>query len=58
VDEPELHELARQDQRIYESNFAIASPGKNVRITGIRDIVEPRLKVSGDGTVFPGIWDR
>ena len=55
VDESELHELARQDRRICDAHFAIASPGKNVRITGIRDIVEPRIKVSGDGMVFPGI---
>ena len=30
-------------------------PGDKVRITGIRDVVEPRVKVSGAGQVFPGV---
>src|SRR5687767_8753625 len=55
VDEAELLDLARQDSRLGDVSLAIASPGDNVRITGIRDIVEPRIKTSGSGVVFPGI---
>jgi glycine reductase len=55
VDEATLVSLVREDRRITEASLAIARPGENVRITGIRDIVEPRCKVSGNGTVFPGI---
>ncbi|MGH7888280.1 MAG: glycine/sarcosine/betaine reductase component B subunit, partial [Candidatus Binatia bacterium] len=54
VDESALVHLVLEDRRITEASLAIARPGENVRITGIRDIVEPRCKVSG-GTVFPGI---
>jgi glycine reductase len=55
VDETALLDLVRQDPRVREASLAVASPGENVRVTGIRDIVEPRIKVSGGGDVFPGI---
>jgi glycine reductase len=38
-----------------EATVAVARPGENVRITGIRDIVEPRCKATGNGDVFPGV---
>jgi glycine reductase len=55
VDEGALLELARQDPRLCDATLAIASPGDNTRITGIRDIVEPRIKARGGGVIFPGI---
>jgi glycine reductase complex component B subunit alpha and beta len=55
VDEEALIDLLRQDRRIKDPKLAVAAPGENVRITGIRDIVEPRHKVSGSGQVFPGV---
>ena len=47
--------LVLQDSRITEAWLAVAMPGEKTRITGIRDIVEPRYKVSGNGQVFPGV---
>src|SRR5215467_3518459 len=55
VDEPGLINLVLQDPRISDASIAVAMPGERTRITGIRDIVEPRHKVSGRGQVFPGI---
>src|SRR5918995_3422914 len=55
VDEAELVDLVLQDSRITEVWLAVAMPGEKTRITGIRDIVEPRYKVAGNGNVFPGI---
>ena len=55
VDEAELIDLARQDSRLSDISLAVAAPGDNVRITGIRDIVEPRIKAAGGGVVFPGV---
>jgi glycine reductase complex component B subunit alpha and beta len=55
VDERELIALVLQDPRITDATLAVAMPGEKTRITGIRDIVEPRHKVSGNGQVFPGI---
>jgi glycine reductase len=53
----ELADLVRRDHRIEDISFAVVHPGDRVRITGIRDFVEPRVKVSGPGQVFPGDAD-
>lgn len=55
VDETALAGLARQDDRIRSAAFAVVVPGERARITGIRDVVEPRVKIDGPGQVFPGI---
>jgi glycine reductase complex component B subunit alpha and beta len=55
VDETALMDLVLQDPRITDATLAVATPGEKTRITGIRDIVEPRIKVSGNGQVFPGV---
>lgn len=54
MDESGLSELVRQDERVESIAFAVARPGERARVTGIRDIVEPRVKISGQGEVFPG----
>src|SRR5262249_12798248 len=33
----------------------LTHPGESVRITQVSDVVEPRVKVSGGGDVFPGL---
>jgi glycine reductase len=55
VDEPALLEIAGDDPRISDIRLSVAASGDHARVTGIRDIVEPRVKVAGDGAVFPGI---
>ena len=55
VDQPALQETILRDGRIAEVSLAVVCPGDRARITGIRDIVEPRVKASGNGQVFPGI---
>ncbi len=55
VDEGALLALVGADPRIADAALDIAVPGEKTRITGIRDIVEPRFKVSGGGQVFPGV---
>jgi glycine reductase complex component B subunit alpha and beta len=55
VAEQELLHSVLEDQRIEHASVAVAMPGEKVRITGIRDVVEPRVKVCGNGQVFPGI---
>lgn len=55
VDASALVNLVLEDRRITDASLAVARPGEDVRITGIRDIVEPRCKVIGHGTVFPGV---
>jgi len=55
VSELELTEAALADPRVLSANLAIVRPGDSVRVTGIRDVVEPRTKVDSDAQVFPGI---
>ncbi|MBI2364280.1 MAG: hypothetical protein HYV01_04650 [Deltaproteobacteria bacterium] len=55
VDGPALEAMILRDGRIAEASVAVVRPGDKVRITGIRDLVEPRVKVNGNGQVFPGI---
>ncbi|MGH7795950.1 MAG: glycine/sarcosine/betaine reductase component B subunit [Candidatus Binatia bacterium] len=55
VDEAALIALVLEDARVTDATIGVAAPGEKTRITGIRDIVEPRYKVSGSGQVFPGI---
>src|SRR5215472_5003763 len=54
VDPDALTRLVLADHRIETAEFAIACPGDQVRITGVRDVVEPRIKPSGAAQVFPG----
>ena len=55
VDPGALVALILADSRITAAEIAVARPGDNCRITGIRDVVEPRWKVAGAGQVFAGI---
>lgn len=55
IDTAELKHVVLQDKRIQDAWFEVVFPGEKTRITGIRDIVEPRAKVEGRGQVFPGV---
>lgn len=45
-----------EDDRIKTCEVELARPGESVRITPIKDVIEPRVKVSGcDGVCFPGV---
>ena len=47
-----LAEIA--DDRITSIELNIVRPGDNVRIIPVKDVIEPRVKVDGDGGIFPG----
>jgi len=55
VSERELTAGVLRDPRIISADLAIVHPGESVRVTGIRDVVEPRVKVESEAQVFPGI---
>lgn len=55
VDAETLTRDLLKDPRIETARLEAAHPGEKVRITGVRDLVEPRVKVRGGGQVFPGI---
>ena len=55
IDEREVTKIALRDPRIKSAELAVVQPGESVRLTGIRDIVEPRIKVNNEAQVFPGV---
>lgn len=58
VDKAAVLAQLREDPRIASADMEIARPGESVRIWPVRDVVEPRIKVEGPGTVYPGICGR
>lgn len=54
----ELLGLVRQDNHLREAQLDIARPGDPVRIINRTDVIEPKVKVAGDGVVYPGICGR
>jgi len=54
VNKQELIDLLLQDEAIATVEVDIARPGESVRITPVKDVIEPRVKVSGTGGLFPG----
>lgn len=55
VDRQDLTQRVLRDWRIQSARFEIAAPGEPLRVTGIRDAVEPRWKSGGGSQVFPGV---
>ena len=43
---------------IKKAHFDIARPGESVRITPVKDVIEPRVKVEGSGGQFPGVISK
>ena len=58
VSKEELEKKALEDEKIKGVSFDIARPGESVRITPVKDVIEPRVKVEGRGGVFPGVISK
>lgn len=48
----------KEDERIEEVEVDIAMPGERVRIIPVKDVIEPRVKVVGQGNGFPGVTTK
>ena len=57
ADEVFAHVFEDEDVKacIKNAYFDIARPGESVRITPVKDVIEPRVKVEGNGGQFPGV---
>ncbi len=55
LDRAELLQSVARDTRIAGADLHIVRPAEKVRVVAIRDVVEPRVKASGPGCVFPGV---
>ncbi|MEA4919725.1 MAG: glycine/sarcosine/betaine reductase component B subunit [Clostridiaceae bacterium] len=58
VNEAALKSLVLEDEELKDVHFDVAKPGESVRITPVKDVIEPRVKVEGPGGVFPGVISK
>ena len=58
VNKEELVKAVFEDDAIESVDLEIARPGESVRITPVKDVIEPRVKVEGRGGIFPGILSK
>ncbi len=58
VNEKEIINLVMEDERIKSVKIDLAKPGEETRITPVKDVIEPRVKVEGQGGIFPGVINK
>ncbi len=58
LNKQELLEGVLQDPRVAKADIVIAKPGELTRIIDYESIIEPKLKVQGTGTPYPGVCGR
>lgn len=55
VSEEAVKAIVLEDEKIKSVALDVAKPGESVRITPVKDVIEPRVKVEGNGGIFPGV---
>lgn len=55
VDKNNLIAKLKEDERITDVKLDVARPGEKVRIIPVKDVIEPRVKISGGLDGFPGV---
>ncbi|SHJ04210.1 glycine reductase [Geosporobacter subterraneus DSM 17957] len=58
VNKQEVINLIMEDEHIKSVDVDLAKPGEETRITPVKDVIEPRVKVEGPGGVFPGVINK
>ncbi|MGX6977916.1 glycine/sarcosine/betaine reductase component B subunit [Vagococcus elongatus] len=51
-------DIVLEDDRLAECSVEIAKPGESVRITPVKDVIEPRCKVDSSSGIFPGVINK
>jgi glycine reductase len=54
----DIVKLVLEDERLQKCTVDLAKPGEEVRITPVKDVIEPRVKVEGEGAIFPGVINK
>jgi len=58
VSEEAVKEIVLEDEKLKSVALDIAKPGESTRITPVKDVIEPRVKVEGRGGIFPGVISK
>ena len=55
IDANDLTSKLKEDINIKDIKVDIAKPGEKARIIPVKDVIEPRVKIEGEGNGFPGV---
>lgn len=58
VNPEDIKNLVLQDENLASVSVDVARPGESIRITPVKDVIEPRVKVEGSGSMFPGMISK
>ena len=58
VNPKDLEDLILKDDHLTSIRVDVAKPGQSVRITPVKDVIQPSVKVSGAGGIFPGVISK
>ncbi|MCC5910283.1 MAG: glycine/sarcosine/betaine reductase component B subunit [Clostridiaceae bacterium] len=58
INKEELLAAVGGDEHIKSIDVELAHPGEEIRITPVKDVIEPRVKVEGPGGIFPGMLSK
>jgi len=58
INEKEIVNHILEDDHIKSVKIELAKPGEETRITPVKDVIEPRVKVEGKGGIFPGMISK
>lgn len=54
INKEELTKILLEDDHLAAVEFELAHPGESTRIMPVKDAIEPRCKLEGQGEIFPG----
>ena len=55
IDKESIIEALKDDVNVKDVKIDIAKPGDKTRIIPVKDVIEPRVKIEGEGNGFPGV---
>ncbi len=58
INKEEMIKEISNDDHIKSIDIELVRPGESVRITPVKDVIEPRVKVEGNGGLFPGFLSK
>ena len=58
INTQEIIDIVLEDEHLAECRVEIAKPGESVRITPVKDVIEPRVKVDSTSGIFPGVINK
>ncbi len=52
----DLSRVLMEDKNIKSVDIRVASPGESIRIVPVKDVIEPRARISSQESPFPGVF--